>query len=99
MSYNLSLIVNTLATSPSEDDDIIVNHNHVPMSPSSTIPPNSPGTPGTPTTVGPVSVTGPKINLVTVYLLPLLKKLNVIIKTIIVQVDILPTLSDLSMFT
>ena len=31
-----------MATSPTEDDDIIVNHNHVPMSPSSTIPPKVP---------------------------------------------------------
>lgn len=62
--------LNTLATSPTEDDDLIVNHNHVPMSPSSTVPPSSPGTPGTPsipttptTTTGPNSGTGTKINL------------------------------------
>ena len=56
--------VNTLATSPTDDDDVILNH--VPLSPSSTIPPNSPGTPtspGTPVTpVTPGVVT--KINLV-----------------------------------
>ncbi|XP_078347171.1 CCR4-NOT transcription complex subunit 3-like isoform X2 [Oculina patagonica] len=52
--------LNTLATSPTDDDDVILNH--VPLSPSSTIPPNSPGTPttpGTPVTPG----VGTKINL------------------------------------
>ncbi|CAH3181966.1 unnamed protein product [Porites evermanni] len=47
--------VNALATSPDDDMDLILNH--VPLSPSSTIPPNSPGTPGTPGT--PVTPTTP----------------------------------------
>lgn len=56
--------VNTLATSPTDDDDVILNH--VPLSPSSTIPPNSPGTPTSPgTPITPVTPgVGTKINLV-----------------------------------
>lgn len=56
-----SSTVSTLATSPTDEDDVILNH--VPLSPSSTIPPNSPGTPtspGIPVTPG----VGAKINLV-----------------------------------
>lgn len=52
--------LSTLATSPTDEDDVILNH--VPLSPSSTIPPNSPGTPtspGIPVTPG----VGAKINL------------------------------------
>ena len=51
----LFFAVNALATSPDDDMDLILNH--VPLSPSSTIPPNSPGTPGTPGT--PVTPTTP----------------------------------------
>ena len=51
----LFFAVNALATSPDDDMDVILNH--VPLSPSSTIPPNSPGTPGTPGT--PVTPTTP----------------------------------------
>ncbi|XP_020611064.1 CCR4-NOT transcription complex subunit 3-like [Orbicella faveolata] len=55
--------LNTLATSPTDDDDVILNH--VPLSPSSTIPPNSPGTPTSPgTPITPVTPgVGTKINL------------------------------------
>lgn len=54
--------LNTLATSPTDEDgDVILNH--VPLSPSSTIPPNSPGTPGTPTTPGTPGGVGTKITL------------------------------------
>ena len=56
--------VNAMATSPT-DDDIDVILNHVPLSPSSSIPPNSPGSPGTPTTPGTPGV-GTKITLVIV---------------------------------
>ena len=51
----LFIAVNALATSPDDDMDVILNH--VPLSPSSTIPPNSPGTSGTPGT--PVTPTTP----------------------------------------
>ncbi|XP_015763384.1 PREDICTED: CCR4-NOT transcription complex subunit 3-like isoform X2 [Acropora digitifera] len=54
--------LNTLATSPTDDDgDVILNH--VPLSPSSSIPPNSPGTPGTPTTPGTPGGVNSKITL------------------------------------
>lgn len=59
----LLFAVNALATSPEDDMDVILNH--VPLSPSSSIPPNSPGTPGTPTTPVTPGV-GPKISLVIV---------------------------------
>ena len=56
--------MNTLATSPTDDDmDVILNH--VPLSPSSSIPPNSPGSPGTPNTPGTPGV-ATKITLVIV---------------------------------
>ena len=59
------LLVNNLATSPTDEDgDVILNH--VPLSPSATIPPNSPGTPGTPTTPGTPGGIGTKIMLVIV---------------------------------
>ena len=59
------LLVNTLATSPTDEDgDVILNH--VPLSPSSSIPPNSPGTPGTPTTPGTPGGVNSKITLVMV---------------------------------
>ena len=64
VTYNFSLTVNTMATSPTDDDDVILNH--VPLSPSSTIPPNSPGTPSTPGTPVTPGV-GTKINLVRVF--------------------------------
>lgn len=62
----LFVAVNALATSPDDDMDVILNH--VPLSPSSTIPPNSPGTPGTPVTpTTPVTPgVGTKISLVIV---------------------------------
>lgn len=54
----LFFAVNALATSPDDDMDVILNH--VPLSPSSTIPPNSPGTPGTPgTPLTPLTPTTP----------------------------------------
>ncbi|XP_068760566.1 CCR4-NOT transcription complex subunit 3-like isoform X2 [Montipora capricornis] len=54
--------LNNLATSPTDEDgDVILNH--VPLSPSATIPPNSPGTPGTPTTPGTPGGIGTKIML------------------------------------
>lgn len=64
----LFFAVNALATSPDDDIDVILNH--VPLSPSSTIPPNSPGTPGTPVTpTTPVTPgVGTKISLVIVIL-------------------------------
>ena len=65
ISLVLSFAVNNMATSPTDDDmDVILNH--VPLSPSSSIPPNSPGTPGTPTTSGTPGGVGTKITLVIV---------------------------------